>query len=230
MNLFSKLDNVLSELELEKKKIKSSKCKHIILIEIEKTLNKFKAHISSLSELTNNKYPNQIHYYNEIKHSLFLLSTDTRNKIKIYKASKRNILLQRDYKIIDSLYKLRKNIDILRMNFDFLSEKASYINKINSSIIRLYNHMSSISYITNLANQLNYQNNIFVKISDILYQGSLENDERFLNILNESIKIFENYENEDFLKLSIQFSLAQKYIKDIISLKKIFILKNSNNK
>ncbi|KCZ81818.1 hypothetical protein H312_00717, partial [Anncaliia algerae PRA339] len=63
-----------------------------------------------------------------------------------------------------------------------------------------------------------------------LYQGSLENDERFLNILNESIKIFENYENEDFLKLSIQFSLAQKYIKDIINLKKIFILKSSNDK
>lgn len=60
---------------------------------------------------------------------------------------------------------------------------------------------------------------------DTLVQGPIEDDMKFLRILEDTIKTFENLENADFLKLSVQFRLAKRYIENIIKLKKSLLAK-----
>lgn len=55
---------------------------------------------------------------------------------------------------------------------------------------------------------------------DILSQGTARDDERFLGILGDTVARFENLENSDFLRLSVQFNLARKYVYDILRLKR----------
>lgn len=61
---------------------------------------------------------------------------------------------------------------------------------------------------------------VYPLLMNILSEGDVEDDERFVHILDDTIKLFENLENEDFLRLSVQFGLARRYICDIIDLKK----------
>lgn len=55
---------------------------------------------------------------------------------------------------------------------------------------------------------------------DVLSQGTIRDDERFLGILGDTVARFENLENSDFLRLSVQFNLARKYVYDILRLKR----------
>lgn len=55
---------------------------------------------------------------------------------------------------------------------------------------------------------------------DTIMVNDVENDEKVLELLSESVIKLENYENDDFLKLSVQFGLAKLYVKDIIRLKR----------
>lgn len=55
---------------------------------------------------------------------------------------------------------------------------------------------------------------------DVLSQGTARDDERFLGILGDTVARFENLENSDFLRLSVQFNLARKYVHDILRLKR----------
>lgn len=57
-------------------------------------------------------------------------------------------------------------------------------------------------------------------LMDVLSQGTIRDDERFLGILEDTVARFENLENSDFLRLSVQFNLARKYVADIVRLKK----------
>ncbi|KAL0263993.1 UNVERIFIED_CONTAM: hypothetical protein PYX00_011022 [Menopon gallinae] len=57
-------------------------------------------------------------------------------------------------------------------------------------------------------------------LADVLSQGTAKDDERFLGILGDTVARFENLENSDFLRLSVQFNLARKYVSDIVRLKR----------
>jgi hypothetical protein len=57
-------------------------------------------------------------------------------------------------------------------------------------------------------------------LSAIIRQGTLENDIRFLDLIERQLKEIERYESPRFFKLSVQLEIAKKYVKDMITLKK----------
>nr|AAT12338.1 hypothetical protein [Antonospora locustae] len=57
-------------------------------------------------------------------------------------------------------------------------------------------------------------------LAEVLSQGTVRDDERFLGILGDTVARFENLENNDFLRLSVLFNLARKYVYDILRLKR----------
>ncbi|RVD91261.1 hypothetical protein TUBRATIS_22990 [Tubulinosema ratisbonensis] len=224
MNLFSKkLELVLSDLELERKKRKPIMCKHNIEIQLDKSLQLLKNNITVMSKkiITENVCEKEV-YYEKISSCLFILSTNLKLKIKNYENLRKFIILKESFKIAEMIHHLKMNIQIL-------SNKLNHNTNIQSSLLKLANHIINLSTKTDLIDSLkkqnDYNNNLINSFSNILYQGSLENDIRLLSILDETIKIFENYENEDFLKLSVQFCLAKKYVEDVVRLKEILVLK-----
>lgn len=105
-----------------------------------------------------------------------------------------------------------KTLDENSVNLHSESEKAylNATNKLSQNILK---------YETRLNRDMS--NNII----DIISQGTLEDDKRFSKMLRDTILFFENYENDNFLKLSVQFSLAKKYVEDVIKLKQRILFK-----
>ncbi|ADM11006.1 uncharacterized protein Eint_020050 [Encephalitozoon intestinalis ATCC 50506] len=57
------------------------------------------------------------------------------------------------------------------------------------------------------------------KILLVLSQGSVENDIRFVKLIDETLERTEIYESPEIARMSVQFVIAKKYVEDMISLK-----------
>lgn len=226
MNLFTKkLEVVLSDLELERKKRKPVMCKHNLEIQLNKSLQLLKSNITLLTKKIQPKESNYTIYISKIEDMILFLRTDLKNKIKIYEKT-RTIL------IFNHIIEISQNISKLKSFLFEQTNKASYYRKIRINLFSLSKHIAKLSSKNDLIERLKrvneFNHKMIDSISDILYQGSIENDVRLLGILDDTILLFENFENQDFLKLSVQFCLAKKYIKDIIKLKEILLMKYCN--
>ncbi|WEL37986.1 putative nuclear export protein [Encephalitozoon hellem] len=58
------------------------------------------------------------------------------------------------------------------------------------------------------------------RVLAVLSQGSVENDIRFAELIDETLERTESYEFPEITRMSVQFIIAKKYVEDMVSLKK----------
>jgi hypothetical protein len=116
--------------------------------------------------------------------------------------------------INNSFSRLNNSMIMKLLNFS----EDSYTDTVKLRILfTLKNVNSFIKGISFYGRRSNLQNSD--KLSFILQKGSLDNDRRFLMMIDDTLSDIEKYKDPVVVRMGIQFILAKKYVEDIIYLK-----------
>ncbi|ELA47932.1 hypothetical protein VCUG_00515 [Vavraia culicis subsp. floridensis] len=64
-------------------------------------------------------------------------------------------------------------------------------------------------------------NAIHQSLKMVVRSGTIENDERLVGVINESLRAIERFNSPQFVKVSVELEICKRYVKDLIKIKKV---------